>query len=153
MMDQIKQITFFFKFSETRLKVLRSNVANFTNHPNFVYIIDICNTRWVERIIGMGAFNKLFEGILSTIKEMAINDCGKFNADTVSKAVSHRNALERLVWESFWANMQKSNPDSIPDSLEATLKCFLHADGVFTNIEVALRILATIPMTSILGQL
>lgn len=322
MMDQIKQITYFFKFSETRLKSLRSNVANLCDHPNHAHLIDVCKTRWVERIIGMGIFNDLFEGILSTFDEMAINEGGKFNADTSSKAVSYRNTLERFyfivamvitrqifditmevtkllqsktndmfktvilidslkeqfqhmrgdvdtyhhrwfliaedlskkvnvlvtvprtakrqtqrpnysfsdvsdyfkkaitiplldhvlselnsrfdhsltayhglvivpsrllylrslqqegllswqsqfetfsnfyckdfaslsalkgeleVWERFWVNMQKNDPNSIPDSLEATLKSFPHCDGIFTNIEAALRILATIPMTS-----
>ncbi|XP_057306732.1 uncharacterized protein LOC130644950 [Hydractinia symbiolongicarpus] len=81
MMDQIKQITYFFKFSESRLKLLRKNVADFTNNPNYAHIIDFCNTRWVERIIGMSVFNDLFEGILATFDEMALNPNGVINAD------------------------------------------------------------------------
>ena len=96
MMDQIKQITYFFKYSETRLTVLRKNVSGFCNSPHYAHIIDVCNTRWVERIIRMGVFNDLFEGILLTFEEMAINANGTINSDTVSKAVSHRNALERF---------------------------------------------------------
>ncbi|XP_057294597.1 52 kDa repressor of the inhibitor of the protein kinase-like [Hydractinia symbiolongicarpus] len=96
MMDQIKQITYFFKFSESRLKLLRKSVADFTNNPNYAHIIDVCNTRWVERIIGMSVFNDLFEGILATFDEMALNPNRVINADTVSKAVSHRNALEKF---------------------------------------------------------
>lgn len=38
----------------------------------------------------------LSEGILSTFDEMSMDEGGKFNADTVSKAVSHTNALERF---------------------------------------------------------
>lgn len=93
-MGQIKQMVYFLKFSETRLKDLRSNVANFV--PNFAHINDVCNARWVERIIGMGVFHDLFEGILSKCDEISINEGGKSNADTVSKAVFHRNALERF---------------------------------------------------------
>lgn len=96
MMDHIKQITYFFKFSESRLKILRKNVANHSSSPSFAHIIDVCNTRWVERIVGLGVFYDLFEGILSTFEEMSANVTGSINSDTVSKAVSHRNALERF---------------------------------------------------------
>jgi hypothetical protein len=57
-------------------------------------------------------------------------------------------ADELEIWLRYWTKLEKENPELIPDSIEATLKAFPHAEGVFSNLLVALRILATIPMTS-----
>jgi hypothetical protein len=95
-MDEIKQITYFFNFSETRLKVLERNIKELCEDTKSTKLYDVARTRWVERIIGMGNFQDLFEAILATFEEMALNLENKINRDTVSKATSHRNALERF---------------------------------------------------------
>lgn len=42
------------------------------------------------------------------------------------------NELE--VWVIFRQKMEKENPEAIPNSIEATLKTFPCADGIFGNI-------------------
>ena len=55
---------------------------------------------------------------------------------------------ELEIWARFWKRFAADNCDSVPDSVSSTLKAMPHADGVFDNMEVALRILATVPVTS-----
>ena len=52
------------------------------------------------------------------------------------------------IWIRFWEKYQLQG-NSLPDSVEATLREMPHdSDSVFVNIEVALKLLATIPVTS-----
>ena len=95
-MDEIKQITYFFNFSETRLKALENNIKEMSDNTKSTRLYDVSRTRWVQRIVGMNNFMDLFEPILSTIEEMSINAENKFNRDTSVKAQQHRNALERF---------------------------------------------------------
>ena len=59
-------------------------------------LYDVARTRWIQRIVGMENFHDLFEAILCTFEEMVLNETSAFNRDTVSKALSFRNSIERF---------------------------------------------------------
>lgn len=95
-MDLIKDMSYFFNLSETRQIVLEKNIKEILPESTKSRLLDVCRTRWVERIVGMGNFQDLFPAIVQTFVEMSENVNRKSNDQTQSRAHSHRNAVERF---------------------------------------------------------
>ena len=87
-MDAIKAISYFFNLSPKRQehleKVIKENFPEVTRKK----LLDVCRTRWLERIDGVDLFEDLFLAILMTLEEIFFNLEGKYNKDTSVKANS-----------------------------------------------------------------
>ena len=51
-LDQIKELSYFFNYSEPRQKILDTCVENYAPNSSKKRLKDVCRTRWVERITG-----------------------------------------------------------------------------------------------------
>ena len=67
--DQIKEISYFFKFSEPRQKMLINSIKE--HAPDFLKkkLSDFCPTRWVEKVTGLDDFEDLFAPIVFVLKK------------------------------------------------------------------------------------
>ena len=90
-MDAVKAISYFFGLSPKRQehleKVIKENFPEVTRKK----LLDVCRTRWLERIDGVDLFEDLFLAILMTLEEIFFNLEGKYNKDTSVKANSLLN--------------------------------------------------------------
>ena len=57
-------------------------------------LLDVCRTRWLERIDGLDLFEDLFLAILMTLEEISFNLECKYNEDTSVEA----NSLSKLIF-------------------------------------------------------
>ena len=87
-MDQIKEISYFFNLSQTRQNVLEKSISEHSPDSKKKKLIDVCRTRWVERVYGLDIFEEIYVSIVFAFEEMSLNVDRKSNRDTSSKASS-----------------------------------------------------------------
>ena len=92
-LDQIKELSYFFNYSEPRQKILDTCVENYVPNSSKKKLKDICRTRWVERITGLDDFEELFIPIVFCLEQMSLNVDRIFNQDTSTKALSYYKLL------------------------------------------------------------
>ena len=71
-------------------KVIKENFPEVTRKR----LLDVCRTRWLERIDGVDLFEDLFLSILMTLEKIFFNLEGKYNKDTSVKV----NSLLKLIF-------------------------------------------------------
>ena len=86
--DQIKEISYFFKFSEPRQKMLINSIKEHAPDSQKKKLSDFCPTRWVEKVTGLDDFEDLFAPIVFCLEEMSLNIGRVCNQDTSAKATS-----------------------------------------------------------------
>ena len=87
-LEQIKQLSYFFNLSQNRQIMLEKSIATYCPESRVTKLKDVCRTRWVERITGMDTFEELFVPIYFTLDEMSLNLNKQCNRDTSDKACS-----------------------------------------------------------------
>ena len=87
-LDQIKELSFFFKFSEPRQKMLDLSIENHAPDCLKRKLKNGCHTRWVEHITGLDDFEDLYVSIVSCLEPMSINEGRVCNRETSTKALS-----------------------------------------------------------------
>ena len=80
--NQIKEISYFFKFSEPRQKMLINLVKEHAPNSEEKKLSDFFPTRWVEKATGLDDFENLFAAILFCLEEMSLNIGRVYNQDT-----------------------------------------------------------------------
>ena len=63
MMEKVKAISDFFRNSEQRQLLFEKYVDEFNPESSKDKLVDVCRTRWVERIDGLELFVTLFPSI------------------------------------------------------------------------------------------
>ena len=86
--DQIKEISYFFKFSEPQQKMLINSIKEHAPDSQKKKLSDFCPTRWVEKVTGLDDFEDLFAPIVFCLEEMSLNIGRVCNQDTSAKATS-----------------------------------------------------------------
>ena len=56
-------------------------------------ILDVCKTRWIQRIDGLEVFLELFEAIVETMDEIKTNKDKSWNTDSTKKVVGCYHAI------------------------------------------------------------
>ena len=67
-MEQVKEISYFFNLSQSRQLILESNVSKHCPDTRKSKLKDVCRTRWVERIHGMDTFEELLFQLFSLLR-------------------------------------------------------------------------------------
>ena len=101
-LDQIKEIYYFFANSPNREKILNKQIDCHCSHIKKEKLKDPCRTRWIERIKGIDTFQQAYIAIYYTFLEMRQNQDNKFNPTTKHKAASF---LEMISKFSFIISM------------------------------------------------
>ena len=68
MMGEVKEISYFFNFSEVRNVVLQHTVKELCSDSHRTKLVDVCRTRWIERIDGLHIFQDLFPALSTPFK-------------------------------------------------------------------------------------
>ena len=72
-LDQIKELSYFFNYSEPRQKILDACIENYAPNSSKKKVKDVCRTRWAERITGLDDFEELFISIVFCLEQMSLN--------------------------------------------------------------------------------
>ena len=89
MLKQVKEVSNFINISQTRNIPFEDNVRNYSESESQKRrLVDVCRTRWVERIAGLDTFIELFVPLFNTLKEMKDNLEGRYRPPLVTDATS-----------------------------------------------------------------
>jgi len=94
MMSIVQKISYFFKLSEQRQLSFESFVKRHCPNSSSHKLKDACRTRWVERIVDLGEFIKLFVPLWHTLEDMKSNPSGQYNTKTNTDAFSYFKAID-----------------------------------------------------------
>ena len=87
------ELSYFFNYSEPRLKILDACIENYAPNSSKKKLKDVCCTRWAERITGLDDFEELFIPIFFCLEQMSLNVGCICNQDTTTKALSYYKLL------------------------------------------------------------
>jgi len=96
MMEVVRKISEFFRFSQQRQQVLETFINEYDHNYLKVKLQDVCKTRWIQRIAGLQTFIDLFVPIWRTLDAMRMNLSGKFNLNTKTNAFSFYKAIDNF---------------------------------------------------------
>ena len=85
--DQIKELSYFFNYSEPCQKILDACVENYAPNCRKKKLKDVCRTRWVEQITGLDDSEELFVPTVFCLEQMSLNMGRVCNQDTSTKAL------------------------------------------------------------------
>ena len=98
-LDQIKELSFFFIFSEPRQKMLGLSIGNHAPDCLKKKLKNICRTRWAEQITGLDDFEDLYISIVFCLESMSVNEGGVYNGETSRKVSSFYKLIVLLqLW-------------------------------------------------------
>ena len=72
-LDQIKELSYFFNFSEPSQKILGSYVENYAPNSSKRKLKDVCRTKWVEQITSLDGFEELVIPIFLCLEQTGLN--------------------------------------------------------------------------------
>ena len=99
--DQIKEISYFFKFSEPRQKMLRKLIKENAPDSQKKRLSDFCPSRLVEKVIGLDDFEDLFAPIVFCLEGMSLKKGRLCNRDTSAKATLFYKLVSSFDFLSF----------------------------------------------------
>ena len=88
MMGQVRVVSQFFEAHPKRSKVLKSSIVRILPQARHRRLLNVCRTRWVARIDGLGVFIELFWPIVDTLESIKNNDDGSWSTDSIRDASS-----------------------------------------------------------------
>ena len=86
MMNTIQRASQFFSNSPKRQSYLEKNIKSIYPESVHTKLIDVCRTRWIERIDGIVRFEEMMAAIIETWQEMKLNEDDIFNTETSTDA-------------------------------------------------------------------
>ena len=102
-LDQIRELSYFFNYSEPRQKILDACVENYTPNSSKRKLKDVCRPRWVGRIAGLYDFKELFIPMVFSLEQMSLNMGRICNQDTSTKALLYYKLLTSFEFISALA--------------------------------------------------
>ena len=87
MMDKVKLVADFFNNSPKRQQALETNIRDLLGSgTRQKKMIDVCRTRWVERISALSKFTEMYEPIMVSLQEIKSNVEDHWNYDSCHDA-------------------------------------------------------------------
>ena len=93
MFDTIGEVTRSFEYSPKKEALLVQKVKDVCPESRRHKLLDVCKTRWIQRIDGLEVFLELYEAIVATLETIKANADRSWNADSTKKEVSHYHAI------------------------------------------------------------
>ena len=140
MLESVKNLCYFFKFSPPRLEYLdQSSKKYFSREKTQVRLKDVCRTRWVQRIKGLSLFEEIFVAVYDAIDRMTLELKGE-QAAKASSRLKHFTfpfianlVLTRCIFDitlPVTLQLQSKSIDifngiSLINALKNTLRCLL----------------------------
>ena len=91
MMDSIRKCCETFRFSPKKNFLLRTKIKEMMSEDMRNTLLDVCKTRWLQRIDGLERVQEMIKPILETLDMISNNYDGSFNKDA-------RNDAQGIYW-------------------------------------------------------
>ena len=88
MMDHVRVASEFFHFSPKRFALLQKTIGEMFPKNHHRNLTDVCKTRWVARLDGLGVFIEVFPAIVRCFEEIKDNVEVHWNDESTQKASS-----------------------------------------------------------------
>eukprot|EP00795_Rhopilema_esculentum_P015975 gene15975-biopygen5349 len=86
MMGHVHVVTEFFNSSTTRFEILKKVIREVLPASRRSHLIDVCRTRWGERIDGLDVFLELYDAVVRSLETIMLNLDKSWNSDSVRDA-------------------------------------------------------------------
>ncbi|XP_065068785.1 52 kDa repressor of the inhibitor of the protein kinase-like [Rhopilema esculentum] len=86
MMGHVRVVTEFFNSSTTRFEILKKVIREVLPASRRSHLIDVCRTRWVERIDGLDVFLELYDAVVRSLETIMLNLDKSWYSDLVRDA-------------------------------------------------------------------
>ena len=73
MMSDVKAVSDYFNSSPKRADYLKTNIVQIFPKDKHMKLIDLCRTRWIERLVALDRFQELYEAIMITLENIYKN--------------------------------------------------------------------------------
>ena len=93
MFDTVGEVTRSFEYSPKKEALLVQKLKDVCPESRRHKLLDVCKTRWIQRIDGLEVFLELYEAIVAMLETIKANADRSWNADSTKKAVSHYHAI------------------------------------------------------------
>ena len=93
MFDTVGEVTRSFEYSPKKEALLVQKLKDVCPESRRHKLLDVCKTRWIQRIDGLEVFLELYEAIVAMLETIKANADRSWNADSMKKAVSHYHAI------------------------------------------------------------
>ena len=101
MMKHVKDVSNFINISQTRNMPFKEIVHNYPDRETQKRrLVDVCRTRWVERIEGLDTFIELFIPLYNTLEEMTLNVEGKYRPHLLTDAANFFDLVSKFEFIS-----------------------------------------------------
>ena len=105
MLKQVKDVPNFMNVYQTCNIRFDEKVPEFSPETRKSKLVDVCRTRWVDRIEGLGTCQELFVPVFRTLEHMEANTDGQYNpslsGDTSSVGTNRHLVLQLSVEVNF----------------------------------------------------
>lgn len=93
MLDNLGELSRMFSFSSKKQELLTETIKETCPSEKKTKLLDVCKTRWVQRLQVMETFSDLYEPVVLTLEKIKDNFGGHWNADSVKQANCHYHML------------------------------------------------------------
>lgn len=96
MLKHVKDISNFIKISQTRSIPFEESVKSSNLDTKKTKLVDVCRTRWVERIEGLNTFNELFVPLFRLLEEIRNGTTDEYNKNMKRDALTYLTLISRF---------------------------------------------------------
>ena len=96
MLKHVKDISNFIKISQTRSIPFEESVKSSNVDTKKTKLVDVCRTRWVERIEGLDTFNELFIPLFHLLEEIRNSSTDEYNKNIKRDALTYLTLISRF---------------------------------------------------------
>ena len=96
MLKHVKDISNFIKISQTQSIPFEESVKSSNVDTKKTKLVDVCRTRWVERIEGLDTFNELFIPLFHLVEEIRNSSTDEYNKNIKRDALTYLTLISRF---------------------------------------------------------
>ena len=101
MMDVVRKLSEFFDNSPKRQQHLVSKIRVLVPAANHFVLVNVCRTRWIERIDGMDRIVEAFRLVVATLEDISMNRNAPSNGNWNQNSRNDAQALINAITFSF----------------------------------------------------
>ena len=95
-MNNVRIISDFFNNSPKCRQLLEKVLVD--NHGNQTKLLDVCRTRWVQRLDGLDRFEEMIGSVAKALSIMDRNEDGTWNSDAQTTAGNLKNIVQSFAF-------------------------------------------------------
>ena len=138
MMDAVKKCSDIFHFSAKKKTLLKENVSKTMPEDKRTTLLDVCRTRWIQRVDGLERIEELIEPIILTLDMISENFDGSYGRDARSDAQGVYWTFKSFQFAVYLIIVRHIIAYTLPLTYELQQKC-LDVLQVYSAVDTVLN--------------